>query len=111
MRDAQLILFPICFSFVLADVSYFVKPGTALDAEARHRATTIYLVNKALPMLPPILCEQLCSLNPNVDRLAYSCIFYISKTTGKLSTTKPPWFGRTVIRTAARLNYEVNIYK
>lgn len=98
---------PLLSLFVLsADVSHFVKPGTALDAEARHRATTIYLVNKAIPMLPPILCEQLCSLNPNVDRLAYSTIFTMNKSTGKVSDTKKPWFGRTVIRTAARLNYE-----
>jgi len=92
----------------IADVSAFVRPGTKLDAEARHRATTIYLVQKALPMLPPILCEQLCSLNPNQDRLAYSTIFHLSLSSGEVIRTGDlkPWFGRTIIRTCCRLNYE-----
>jgi hypothetical protein len=48
----------------IADVSYFVKPGTALDTAARERGTSVYLVQRVLPMLPHLLCEQLCSLNP-----------------------------------------------
>jgi exoribonuclease R len=63
----------------IADVSYFVTPDTPLDAEALHRATTVYLVNYCIPMLPPQLCEQLCSLNPGVDRLAYSAIWRMTK--------------------------------
>ena len=58
----------------IADVSFFLRPDTALDAEARERATSVYLVQRVIPMLPSTLCEDLCSLNPNVDRLAFSCI-------------------------------------
>jgi exoribonuclease R len=52
----------------IADVSYFVKPNNTLDRDARKRATTVYLVQKSVPMLPPLLCEELCSLNPGVER-------------------------------------------
>jgi exoribonuclease R len=48
----------------IADVTHFVSRGTALDSEAAHRATSVYLVQKVLPMLPRVLCEKLCSLNP-----------------------------------------------
>ncbi len=87
----------------IADVSYFLKPGTVLDIEARKRATSVYLVQKVIPMLPSILCEQLCSLNPNVDRLAFSCIWTMHKD-GTL-TNKPVWYGKTVIRCCAKLDY------
>ncbi len=73
----------------IADVSYFVKPDTQLDKSARHRATSIYLVQKVIPMLPRVLCENLCSLNPGVDRLAFSCIWEMKKD-GTLVTEKPP---------------------
>ena len=87
----------------IADVSYFLKEGTLLDEEAKKRATSIYLVQKVIPMLPAILCEQLCSLNPNVDRLAYSCIWRM-KADGSVIDEKP-YFGRTVIRSCAKLDY------
>ena len=87
----------------IADVSYFLEEGTPLDDEAKKRATSTYLVQKVIPMLPPILCEQLCSLNPNVDRLAFSCIWIMNKD-GSLSD-KPVWYGRTVIRSCAKLDY------
>lgn len=87
----------------IADVSYFLQEGSLLDMEARQRATSIYLVQKVIPMLPSILCEQLCSLNPNVDRLAFSCIF-VMKPDGN-RTEEPPYFGRTVIRSCAKLDY------
>ena len=87
----------------IADVSYFLEEGTLLDLEARRRATSIYLVQKVIPMLPGILCEQLCSLNPDVDRLAYSCIFKMTAD-GNLVDEKP-YFGRTVIRSCAKLDY------
>ena len=87
----------------IADVSYFLEEGTLLDEEAKKRATSTYFVQKVIPMLPPILCEQLCSLNPNVDRLAFSCIWIMNKD-GSLSE-KPVWYGRTVIRSCAKLDY------
>lgn len=52
----------------IADVSYFLRKGSALDNEARSRGTSTYLVDGVIPMLPPTLCEELCSLNPGVDR-------------------------------------------
>jgi len=88
----------------IADVSYFLEEGTPLDSEAAARATSVYLVQKVVPMLPPILCEQLCSLNPNVDRLAFSVIFRLEGD-GTLSERHRPWFGRTVIRSCAKLDY------
>jgi DIS3-like exonuclease 2 len=87
----------------IADVTYFLREGTVLDDEAVHRATSIYLVPKVIPMLPPILCEELCSLNPNTDRLAYSCIWNMNAD-GTLCDNKP-WIGRTVIRSCSKLDY------
>jgi len=86
----------------IADVSHFVKPNTALDRDARKRATSVYLVQRAVPMLPPALSEQLCSLVPGQDRLAFSSLFTFSKD-GKVLKK---WFGKTVIRSASQLSYE-----
>jgi DIS3-like exonuclease 2 len=88
----------------IADVSYFIERDSALDAEAKKRATSVYLVQKVVPMLPAVLCEQLCSLNPNVDRLAFSCIWQMNAD-GSLVEGIQPWFGRTVIRSCAKLDY------
>ena len=62
----------------IADVTYFVRPGTAIDKEAAHRCTTVYLVDRRTDMLPKLLTENLCSLKSNVDRLAFSVIWEIS---------------------------------
>ena len=62
----------------IADVSYFVKDHTALDKEAENRATSVYLVQKVIPMLPRTLCEHLCSLNPGEDRLTFSVEWILS---------------------------------
>jgi DIS3-like exonuclease 2 len=88
----------------IADVSYFLDEGSLLDGEAKKRATSIYLVQKVIPMLPPLLCEELCSLNPNVDRLAFSCIWRMNED-GTLVSGWQPWYGRTVIRSCAKLDY------
>ena len=87
----------------IADVTFFLEEDTHLDFEARKRATSVYLVQKVIPMLPPILCEELCSLNPNVDRLAFSCIWRMNA--DGTMCNHPPWFGRTVIRSCAKLDY------
>jgi DIS3-like exonuclease 2 len=84
-------------------VSYFLEENTELDMEARLRATSTYLIQKVIPMLPPILCEKLCSLIPNVDRLAFSCIWQMNSD-GSLSN-KPVWYGKTIIRSCAKLDY------
>ncbi|KAI0723289.1 RNB-domain-containing protein [Earliella scabrosa] len=85
----------------IADVSYFVKPNTALDRDARKRATSVYLVQRAVPMLPPTLSEQVCSLLPGQDRLAFSVIFTMTKD----AKVVKKWFGRTIIKSAAKLSY------
>ncbi|KDQ64555.1 hypothetical protein JAAARDRAFT_43562 [Jaapia argillacea MUCL 33604] len=85
----------------IADVSFFVKPNTALDRDARKRATSVYLVQRAVPMLPPTLSEELCSLVPGHERLAFSVIFTMTKDAKVLNK----WFGKTVIKSAAKLSY------
>ncbi|MEK7117152.1 MAG: ribonuclease R [Patescibacteria group bacterium] len=87
----------------IADVSHFVRPGTALDAEARRRAFSVYLVDRTIPMLPEILSNDLCSLNPNVDRLTFSAVFDIEKASGKILSR---WFGKTIINSKKRFTYE-----
>lgn len=86
----------------IADVAYFVSPKTALDSEASNRATSVYLVQKVVPMLPRTLCEHLCSLNPGQDRLTFSVEWVLDDQGNVLET----WFGRSVIRSAVKLAYE-----
>ncbi|KAJ2263195.1 hypothetical protein GGI01_000965, partial [Coemansia sp. RSA 376] len=87
----------------IADVSFFVRPQTPLDKQARMRATTTYMVQKAIPMLPSVLCEDLCSLNPGVDRLAFSVMWEMDPETAIVRST---WFGRTIINSACKLSYD-----
>ncbi|RYG41004.1 RNB domain-containing ribonuclease [archaeon] len=91
----------------IADVSYFLRAGTTLDKEAERRATSVYLVSSVIPMLPRLLCEQLCSLNPGVDRLAFSCVWKMRTNGELLEGEHAVWFGRTVIRSAAKLDYRI----
>lgn len=86
----------------IADVSFFVRPGNELDKEARERATSVYLVDRTIPMLPHILSTDLCSLNPNEDRLSVSAVFTMDKDANVLSE----WFGETVIHSDKRFTYE-----
>jgi len=86
----------------IADVSHYVRPGTAIDTEALKRATSIYLVDRTIPMLPEILSNNICSLMPDVDRLAFSAIFIMNEKGEVLDR----WFGRTVIHSAKRFTYE-----
>ncbi|BGP50054.1 Translational repressor [Rhodotorula kratochvilovae] len=85
----------------IADVSHFVKPNTPLDREARKRATTVYLVQRAVPMLPPTLSEELCSLNAGADKLTFSVIFTMTPEGQVVST----WFGKTIINSKVKLAY------
>ena len=85
----------------IADVSYFMSPGSALDKEAQRRSTSVYLEQRVLPMLPRLLCEELCSLNPGVDRLAFSIVWNISPA-GEIIDQ---WIGRTMIKSCAKLTY------
>lgn len=86
----------------IADVSFFVRPGTDIDREARARATSVYLVDRTIPMLPHILSTDLCSLNPNKDRLSVSAVFVMDKN----AQIKERWFGETVIHSDKRFTYE-----
>jgi ribonuclease R len=86
----------------IADVSYFVKQGSAIDEEARKRATSVYLVDRTIPMLPHVLSNDLCSLNPNEDRLAVSAVFVLDQDANILER----WFGETVIHSDKRFTYE-----
>ncbi len=86
----------------IADVSYYVRPGSELDHEAQERATSVYLVDRTIPMLPEILSNDLCSLVPNQDRLTMSAVFEVD-TEGKVHKE---WYGRTVIHSQKRFTYE-----
>ncbi len=86
----------------IADVSHFVIPKTALDREALKRGTSIYLVDRTIPMLPEILSNDLCSLNPNEDKYAFSAVFIMNQN-GKVSER---WFGKTLIDSDKRFSYE-----
>jgi ribonuclease R len=86
----------------IADVSYYVTPDSYLDAEGYSRATSIYLVDRVIPMLPEKLSNLVCSLRPGEDKLCYSAVFEIDKDANILSE----WFGRTIIHSQKRFTYE-----
>lgn len=86
----------------IADVSYFVTPGTALDRESEKRGLSVYLVDRTIPMLPEILSNDLCSLNPAEDKFTFSAVFKMDSD-GKVLDE---WFGRTVIHSDRRFTYE-----
>ncbi|MEQ3655458.1 MAG: ribonuclease R [Dokdonia sp.] len=87
----------------IADVSHYVKPGTILDDEAYERATSVYLVDRVVPMLPEILSNGACSLRPNEEKYTFSAVFEIDPQTANI---KKQWFGRTVTYSDARFAYE-----
>ena len=86
----------------IADVSYYVTPGSIIDREAYKRATSIYLVDRTIPMLPERLCNNLCSLRQDEDKLAYSVIF----TMNEFAEVKDYKICRTIIRSNRRFTYE-----
>ncbi len=90
----------------IADVSHYVLPHTALDKEASERGCSIYLVDRTIPMLPNILSDNLCSLNPNEDKLTFSAIFIIEETTPNHYAITDRKFKKTVICSAKRFTYE-----
>lgn len=85
----------------IADVSYYVKPGTNLDREAFRRGTSVYLVDRTVPMLPEKLSNKVWSLRPNEDKFTYSAVFHMD-VEGKVHKR---WFGRTVIHSDYRFHY------
>lgn len=86
----------------IADVSHFVKEKTALDREAKERGTSIYLVDRTIPMLPEVLSNNLCSLNPNEPKYAFSAVFIMDDN----ATVKERWFGKTLIESDRRFTYD-----
>ncbi len=86
----------------IADVSYYVQPGTELDKEAENRGTSVYLVGKVIPMLPEKLSNELCSLRPNEDKFCFSAVFKIDIKGNVLDE----WYGRTIIHSRRRYAYE-----
>lgn len=94
----------------IADVSAYVKPHTAIDEEARNRATSIYLVDRVIPMFPEVLSNDLCSLNEKEDKLVFSAVFTFAPDTANNPiakvVVKDSWFGRAIINSAKRFTYE-----
>lgn len=86
----------------IADVSHYVVPGTILDDEAYERATSVYLVDRVVPMLPEVLSNDVCSLRPNEDKYTFSAVFELNDN----AEIQKQWFGRTVIHSDRRFTYE-----
>ncbi|SMC93777.1 ribonuclease R [Pedobacter africanus] len=86
----------------IADVSHYVKPNSSLDKEAYARATSVYLVDRVIPMLPERLSNGVCSLRPNEDKLCFAAVFELDDKANVITE----WFGRTVIHSDRRFSYE-----
>ena len=86
----------------IADVTHYVRPGSVVDEEARSRGTSVYLVDRTVPMLPEKLCNKLCSLRPNEEKLTFSAVFEMTPR-GRIVDQ---WFGKTVIYSDFRFAYE-----
>lgn len=86
----------------IADVSHYLQEGTILDDEAYKRATSVYLVDRVVPMLPEVLSNDACSLNPHEDKFTFSAVFEVSPKAEVINQ----WFGRTVIYSDQRFAYE-----
>jgi ribonuclease R len=86
----------------IADVSYYLEEGTILDDEAYQRATSVYLVDRVVPMLPEVLSNFACSLRPHEEKYTFSAVFEVSPTAQVINQ----WFGRTVIYSDQRFAYE-----
>lgn len=86
----------------IADVSYYVRPGSAMDKEALKRSNSVYLVDRVVPMLPEQLSNLACSLRPNEDKFSFSAVFEMDEN-GKVYNK---WFGKTVIHSDRRFSYE-----
>lgn len=85
----------------IADVTHYVKEGDLIDKEGYERATSVYLVDRTIPMLPEKLSNNVCSLRPNEDKLTYSAVFELDKD----ANIHKQWFGRTIINSDRRFNY------
>lgn len=87
----------------IADVSFYVKPGSLVDQEAFERGTSVYLVDRVIPMLPERLSNEVCSLNPGIDKLCYAAVFEMDDSAHVVKE----WFGHTIINSDRRYNYDI----
>lgn len=86
----------------IADVSHYVRPMSTIDKEAQSRATSVYLVDRVIPMLPERLSNEICSLRPNEDKCCFAAVFQMDES----GVVKDRWFGRTLIHSNRRFTYE-----
>jgi ribonuclease R len=86
----------------IADVTHYVRPNTLIETEAQERATSVYLVDRVVPMLPERLSNGVCSLRPNEDKLCFSAVFELDEQ----ANIKKEWFGKTAIHSDRRFSYE-----
>ena len=86
----------------IADVTHYVRPGSVVDDEAKNRGTSVYLVDRTVPMLPERLSNKLCSLRPDEEKLTFSAVFELTP----LGRVAGQWFGKTVIKSDWRFDYE-----
>lgn len=86
----------------IADVTHYVRPGTVLDTDAYDRATSVYLVDRTVPMLPERLSNELCSLRPQEEKLTFAAVFHLDEN----ARVVKEWYGRTVIFSDQRFSYE-----
>ncbi|MCX6300770.1 MAG: ribonuclease R [Bacteroidia bacterium] len=86
----------------IADVTHYVKPGSLTEEEAKQRATSVYLVDRVVPMLPERLSNHICSLSPSEDKLTYSAVFEMNEKAEVINE----WFGRTIINSDKRFSYK-----
>ena len=86
----------------IADVSHYVRPGSAIDEEAYNRGTSVYLVDRTIPMLPEKLCNKVCSLRPDEEKLTFSVVFEMDDNAHVLNH----WIGKTIIKSCRRYAYE-----
>jgi ribonuclease R len=86
----------------IADVTHYIKSGSLTEKEARQRATSVYLVDRVVPMLPERLSNHICSLNPSEDKLTYSAVFEMNDNAEVINE----WYGRTIINSDKRFSYE-----
>ena len=86
----------------IADVSHYVRPGSAIDEEAYNRGTSVYLVDRTIPMLPEKLCNNVCSLRPDEEKLTFSAVFEMDDDAHVLNH----WIGKTIIKSCRRYAYE-----
>ncbi|MBS1650831.1 MAG: ribonuclease R [Bacteroidetes bacterium] len=86
----------------IADVTHYLKPGTVLDKEAVNRATSVYLVDRCIPMLPEVLSNFVCSLRQDEEKLCFSAVFELNENVEIISE----WYGKTIIKSNRRFTYE-----